>query len=106
MWIRSAFWVGKPKVGTESAFRRELDGLIVPALRALPGVTDVKALWPERFEDQPPAIACQILVQFSSEAELEKMLASPERHALRPQVKALAGRFEGSLSHIDYEVGV
>jgi antibiotic biosynthesis monooxygenase (ABM) superfamily enzyme len=105
MVIRSAFWVGTPQAGTETEFRREIDASIVPAMRAFPGVDDVKALWPQQFEDQPPAIACQIIVQFAGAAELKKMLASPERAALRPRVHALAARFDGSLSHIDYEVG-
>ncbi|MGI8492728.1 MAG: hypothetical protein ACR2NJ_08220, partial [Acidimicrobiales bacterium] len=50
-------------------------------------------------------IACQVLVCFDGLADLERMLASPERHAPRPRVMEVVGRFDGTLSHIDYEVG-
>ena len=37
-------------------------------------------------------------------AALERMMASAERLALRPQVRELAALFAGTVSHIDYEV--
>ncbi|WP_077037303.1 hypothetical protein [Pelomonas sp. KK5] len=105
MWVRSAFWVGRPKAGQEKAFQARMDGALVPALGALPGVRSARALWPRVLEDGPPAIACQILVEFDTRADVDRMLASPERAALRPQVLEVKAMFEGSFSHIDYEVG-
>ena len=102
-WIRSAFWTGTPRPGAEAQWREGVDGLL-PAFRALPGVSDAKALWPTRLEDSPPAIACQFVVEFASRADLERMLASPERAAVRPLVKDVAALFDGSVSHIEYEV--
>ena len=104
MLIRSAFWLGTPKAGTEDNFRQVIENDLAPAMRKLPGVAGVKILWPLKLEDQPPPIACQVLVEFESEADLALMLASPGRAALRPRVLALAGAFEGRLSHIDYAV--
>jgi hypothetical protein len=104
MWIRSAYWEGKPRVGEEQAFAAAVDSELVPGLKALPGVIDAHALWPKRLEDSPPAIACQILVHFASEAEVDRMLASPERLALRGRVREIAGLFDGKISHIDFEV--
>ncbi len=101
MWIRSAFWVGSAGRG----FRAQIESALVPALRLLPGVSGVKALWPERREDSPPDVALQILVEYDSFVDLERMLASPERHALRDRVNVIASDFQGSISHIDYEVG-
>jgi antibiotic biosynthesis monooxygenase (ABM) superfamily enzyme len=103
VWIRSAFWVGKAKAGSEVAFREAVDEL-VPALRKLPGVSDAKALWPRRLEDNPPAVACQILVEFAGLAQVDLMLASAERRALRERVGQMLGLFDGVISHIDYEV--
>ncbi|WP_375429378.1 hypothetical protein, partial [uncultured Sphingomonas sp.] len=77
MWIRSAFWVGRPHA--EDVFRTAVLDELVPALRKLPGVLDAQALWPRRLEDDPPAIHCQILVHFASEVDVDRMLASPER---------------------------
>ncbi|WP_375404706.1 hypothetical protein, partial [uncultured Sphingomonas sp.] len=77
MWIRSAFWVGRPHA--EDVFRTAILDELVPALRELPGVLDAQALWPRRLEDDPPAIYCQILVHFASEVDVDRMLASPER---------------------------
>lgn len=105
MWVRSAFWSGTPKSGSGEDFRAAIDGEIVPGLAQLPGVRDVKALWPQRLEDNPPAIHCQIIVQFDDEAAVDIMLASPGRAVMRARVREIAGMFEGAISHIDYEVG-
>ena len=105
MWVRSAFWLGTPKPGQEEPFEAHINRSVVPALRALPGVRDAKALWPRVREDDPPAIACQILVEFESRADVDGMLASPERRELRPKVLAAIAMFDGKFSHIDYEVG-
>lgn len=105
MWIRSAFWVGKPRVGFEKEFRSGVNEELVPALRRLPAVARARALWPRQLEDSPPDIACQVLVEFDSVDDLHLMLASPERRALRVRVGEIAGLFDGTLSHIDYEVG-
>jgi len=105
MWIRSAFWVGQPKAGQEDHFQTLMDTTLVPGLKALPGVRSVKALWPKKLEDNPPAICCQIMVEFDTRADVDRMLASPERGAMRPHVIEVKALFEGQFSHIDYEVG-
>ncbi len=103
--IRSAFWLGQPEHGFEAEFRAAIDGEFVPAFLTLPGVIGARALWPERREDNPPPVHCQIIVEFVDEAGLAEMLASPGRAALRGRVGELAGRFDGHISHIDYRVG-
>ena len=105
MWIRSAFWTGSVRPGQEGRFQDAVDRELVPALRQLPGVADANSLWPRRREDQPPNIACQVIVEFAERDDVDKMLASPERHALRVRVKEIAALFDGTISHIDYEVG-
>jgi len=105
MWIRSAFWTGAPKAGSEAAFRDAIDSELVPGLKALPFVDDAKALWPRRLEDNPPGVYCQIIVEFASQEAVDGMLASPGRQALRARVREIAGLFDGAISHIDYEVG-
>lgn len=104
MWVRSGFWMGQPKAGEEANFREGVTGL-VPRLAALPGVTACRALWPERLEDDPPGVACQMLVEFDTLQDLDAMLASPERRAMREHVLAVVARFDGRICHIDYEVG-
>ena len=101
-WIRSAFWVGRPR--DVEAFRAAIEEDLVPSLRTLPGVLAADALWPRRLEDDPPAIHCQILVSFPSRDAVDRMLASPERAAMRDRVRALAATFDGTISHIDYEI--
>ena len=105
MWIRSAFWIGTPKAGSEERFRELVDRVLVPAFRALPGVRDAKALWPEVREEHPPEIALQFLVEFDSRADVDRMLASDERRDVRPRVLEAIAMFDGKLSHIDYRVG-
>lgn len=105
MWIRSAFWVGRPKAGTEERFQALMDQSVVPGLKTLPGVRSALALWPKVREDNPPDICCQIVVQFDNRADIDRMLASPERTAFRPKVLEVIALFEGQFSHIDYEAG-
>lgn len=105
MWVRSAYWTGKPKAGQEDAFRVHLDGTLIPAMKLFPGVSDVKALWPQRFEDDAPALHCQVIVLFESEEAMQQMMASDERTALRPRVLEAVAMFDGKLSHIDHIVG-
>jgi quinol monooxygenase YgiN len=105
MFIRSAFWTGTPKPGMDEAFRQLIDQQMVPAFRTLPGVRTARALWPLRREDNPPPVHCQFLVEFDDDDALQRMLRSPERLALRPKVAELIGMFDGTVSHIEYEVG-
>jgi hypothetical protein len=102
MWVRSAFWTGRPKPGSEALFRERIDALL-PKLRVLPGVRGVRALWPRRLEDTPPDVYCQILVEFAGVTDIDAMLASPGRKELRGDVKSIAAQFDGAISHIDYE---
>ncbi|OYU34513.1 hypothetical protein [Novosphingobium sp. PASSN1] len=104
MWIRSAFWTGEPV--EPEVFDKAINAELVPALGKLPGVSSARALWPRRLEDGPPAIYCQIIVEFADLAALETMLASAERRAMRERVREVAASFNGHISHIDYEVGV
>ncbi len=105
MWIRSAFWTGRIKPGLEGQFATAIDDELIPALGRLPGVLGVRSLWPRRLEDDPPPIACQIIVEFADEADVDHMLASRERLRLRDRVREIAGMFDGAISHIDYAVG-
>jgi hypothetical protein len=70
----------------------------------LPGVKDVKALWPRSYEERSTEIVCQLLVFFDKEIDIALMIASPARNTVRQQVAALNSRsFDGHISHINYE---
>ena len=102
--IRSAYWIGKPKPGMEERFATLTNDTVIPAMRALPGVHDAWAMWPTSREDDPPAIACQIIVAFQNREDLARMLASPGRKEMRPTVVELKSIFDGHISHIEYDV--
>ncbi|GLS99386.1 hypothetical protein GCM10007897_07650 [Sphingobium jiangsuense] len=104
MYIRAAYWLGRPKQGQEESFREIISGELVPTMRGFPGVSGVKILWPEQHEDGAPPVYCQVLVEFADEAGRTAMMTSPERTALRPRVLDAAGLFDGVLAHIDFEV--
>jgi antibiotic biosynthesis monooxygenase (ABM) superfamily enzyme len=104
-WVRIAYWIGRPKAGEDDHLRRITDEALIPGLRVLPGVREARALWPQRREDDPPELFCEVIVEFDDRDALDRMLASPERRAMREQVMDLAGRFDGRISHIDFEVG-
>jgi len=103
MLVRSAFWIGTPHAGRESDLADAIDTKLIPAMRRFPGVQAVHALWPQRREDDPPSIYCQVVVLFESTEDMQAMLQSDERAALRPQVGAAMALFDGRVSHIDYQ---
>jgi antibiotic biosynthesis monooxygenase (ABM) superfamily enzyme len=102
--IRSAFWCGNIKPGMEGAFQHTMDSVLIPLLRGIPGVKDANCLWPTSREDNPPVVVCQVLVEFASRDDLATMLASPERATMRAHVVGLKEMFDGSLSHIEFNV--
>ena len=103
MYIRSAYWVGAPKPGSEQQFQDLIERALLPAMRAMPGVSAVRGLWPLKREDSPPAVALQVVVEFASPADAQRMLESEERKALRPRVLEAVALFDGSLSHIEFQ---
>lgn len=104
MLVRTAFWVGKPKLGRKDELVSILSEELIPAMRKFPGVADIKLLWPNEFEDNPPEIFCQVFIEYASSDAMQEMLTCPERAALRPRVVEAVGMFEGSVSHINYAV--
>lgn len=104
MLIRSAFWTGAPADGQEQAFSGLVNDELIPAMRLFPGVQAVHALWPQSREDDPPAIYCQVIVEFASPEDRDLMLSSFERTKLKPKVLAAKELFAGTLSHIEYSV--
>lgn len=104
MWIRTAFWVGAPKPECDGRFKQAIKCDLLPAIKACPGVKDVLALWPRKREDDPPIIACQLIIMFDEQADIAVMLASPQRTEMRKLVPAIVALFDGAVSHINYEV--
>jgi hypothetical protein len=103
-YIRSAFWIGAPVAGREKQFRDAIDTEMAVAFRKLPGVLAFKVLWPQKLEDGSPPIACQFLVEYADRADVEVMRVSPERAAIGPRLKEIIGMFNGTVSHIEFDV--
>jgi hypothetical protein len=104
MLIRSAFWIGEPKPTQADRLKALINEELIPAMRRFPGVSVVRALWPKDREDNSPGIYCQVIVEYASAEEMRQMMESQARADLRPQVIAAVGLFDGTLSHINYEV--
>ncbi|MCP5400018.1 MAG: hypothetical protein R3E11_00450 [Sphingobium sp.] len=104
MWVRVAYWLGKPKDGVEEEFVHGVNTIVIPGLQALPGVLGAEALWPCQSEDNAPDVYGLIHVHFNSAADIDDMLASPERTAFREKIVGVVELFEGRLSHVNYEV--
>lgn len=101
--IRSAYWIGTVKPGHEQSFADLLNQTLIPMMRRLPGVRNARAMWPQLREDSPPEIACQVLVEFDSHDDRARMKASAERAAMRPHVHELAAKFDGHMSHVEFD---
>lgn len=59
-----------------SALREAIDRELIPAMRAFPGARNARALWPQRREDEPPLIFCQVLVEFDGPEDMQRMLGN------------------------------
>jgi len=105
MFIRSAFWIGRARPEEEGKLKDIIEERLAPAIVRLPGVANVRVLWPKDVEDSPPSIFCQILIECESREALYILLACPEPRGLRATIlKEALSLFEGSVSHINYEV--
>lgn len=101
--VRSAFWIGTIQPGEEANFRAQIDQGLISSMRRVPGVASASVLWPNAREGDPPEIVCQVLLEFASRADLEKMMASSERQEAQAQGRKAAQWFEGKISHIEFE---
>lgn len=104
MLVRTAFWIGEPKPGRAEELTAILTEVLVPTMRQFPGVESIKVLWPKDLEDSPPNIFCQVFIEYSSEEGMQQMMECPERAALRPKVLEAVSMFDGTISHINYDV--
>lgn len=102
MWIRSALWIGKSE---DPAFFEAEAQRFVGLMGQVPGIKDILVLWPRRYEEGAPDIACQFLVFFDSLEAIDTMLAMPERTELRKELAQAVATFKGSMTHIDFEIG-
>lgn len=105
MLIRSAYWLGKPRDGQETLFRDIMSNDIVPKMRSFPGVSSVRILWPQEYEGGAPSIYCQVQVEFADAAAQNAMMTSSERAAVRARVLDAVDLFDGTMAHINFEVG-
>ena len=86
MWIRAAYFEGAILAGRETAFVAFMTDTILPGIRRSPGVKRVSAWWPRKYEDRSDAIFCQLIAEFDVEEDIARMIASPERQAVREQL--------------------
>jgi hypothetical protein len=102
MIIRTAYWVGKLSDDNADAFFAGIQR-IKPGMCALPGVKDVVLKRPYELEPGPCAHFAELSLLFESRDDLQRMLASDERAAVRAEFAKLAPLFDGSLHHINFE---
>lgn len=102
MIVRTAYWVGSLPEDNADAF---FDGVqrLKPLLGALPGVKDVILKRPYEFEPGPCAHFAELSVLFETADDLQAMLGSDGRNAVRAEFAKLASLWEGTLHHINFE---
>ena len=102
--VRSALWTGTVRPGLEERFAAGINDTMIPILRSLPGVQEAWAMWPVLRQDNPPELACQVIITFEQREDLARMLSSAGRALMRPAVRELQAMFDGTLSHIEFDL--
>lgn len=105
MWIRTGFWAGKPRPGSEAALRTIVSEEVLPGIRAFPMVRRANLLWPMEFQDRPADLFCQIVIEYGDEAAMREMQAHRDFPGLKAAVAKAFDLLDGAISHINYQSG-
>lgn len=104
MYMRCAYFVGRPVRGKEAEFHSRLND----ALKMYMGfekILSVQLLCGKEFEDGAPDIHATLQLCFDNEADLQAALASPFRQEMRSYfVDTVFPLFDGSVKHINHMV--
>ncbi len=104
MFIRSAYFVGKPFPGKEAEFRQLLQG----ALKLYMGFKNIRGaqfLEAREVEEGAPAIYATLQLRFDSESDLQAALATPFRQEMRSYfLNSVFPLFDGTAKHINHHV--
>ena len=102
MYVRCAFFEGEVEAANRDRFEKQFSSTIVPLLRQLPGLIELRILRPELREPGAPPIHLQAEMVFASRAELEQALQSDVAPRIKAKAAEIMPLFSGRVYHVNY----
>ncbi len=104
MFMRCAYFLGKPLAGRDAEFHASLQG-IMQRYWGFEKIRAVQLLSAREHEEGAPPVYATLQLCFDNEADLQEALTSPYRQALRAQfAETVLPLFEGQVKHINHAV--
>ncbi|WP_417587132.1 EthD family reductase [Pararhodobacter oceanensis] len=100
MIIRSALLLGQVAADRQEDFDRHMREVVVAKIRQYPRILDVTLRKTQASDDGAPEIYMQFDLMFDSLADMDAALASPVRDAVRAEIIAGMGDFQGRTVHV------
>ncbi|MEO7243030.1 MAG: hypothetical protein ABIW85_08980 [Variovorax sp.] len=104
MFIRCAYFTGKPVAGKEAALKKSLQATLAAYMK-FEKIRSVQLLIAKEHEEGAPNHYATLQLCFDSEADLQAALATPFRQEMRAHfVDNVFPLFEGVVKHINCDV--
>ena len=99
MIIRSAILEGSIPATDRAQFDGQMAGPVLAAIGTYPGIRQVKLRRLVQADDGTPPVYMVFDLHFDSLDAMNAALASPTRQAVRQQIAAVMGLFQGRVYH-------
>lgn len=103
MIVRTAFFEGSVRPGSEAEFEDLLGNVLLPLWQKFPGNLGVQLLRPKAPDADAPGYALVLATNYPDQATLDKALASDIRDQTRVPTERLKALFEGRVFHITFD---
>ena len=104
MFIRCAYFVGKPIPGKEAQLRARLAETL-GLYMGFDKIRRVQLLSTQAAEEGAPDVFACLQLSFDTEQDLQQALATPYRQQLRAHfAEAVLPLFDGTVKHINHQV--
>ena len=103
MIVRTAVLEGSVPEANQAAFDRQMQGTVLDAIAAYPGIRDVRLRRAAETEAGAPAVYMQFDLYFDSLEAMRAALASPVRLKVRETLGAVMKVFDGRVYHLIME---
>jgi antibiotic biosynthesis monooxygenase (ABM) superfamily enzyme len=99
MIVRSAILEGNIPAADRQQFDAQMAGPVLAAIGTYPGIRQVKLRRLVQADDGTPPVYMVFDLHFDSLDAMNAALASPTRQAVRQQIGAVMGLFQGRVYH-------
>lgn len=103
MIVRTAFFEGSVKAGSEAEFEEILITILLPLWRSFPGNLGVQLLRPKTPDIGAPGYAVVLATSYPDQNALQMALASDIREQTRMPTERLKDLFDGRVFHITFD---